>query len=414
MTTKTIDRLTKKLLTLSVISLMQFATPTSYAAESIAEAISNGDAKLNFRLRYEDVDQNLPVDKTGNALTLRSRITYTTESLSGLSAQFEIDNITAADNNSYNSTINGATTKAVIADPRGTEVNQVWLQYENWKTKFKYGRQRILLDNQRFVGGVGFRQNEQTYDAFSITNTSVSDTTLFYARVNNVNRIFGDNSAVGDHDSKTDLINAKFSGWKLGNITAYAYLIDNKDLPRFSTDTYGLRFIGKQQTNDMTFGYTLELAKQQESNNNTLKYSANYFLAEGSLGVAGVNLGLGIEQLGSDKGIASFITPLATLHGFQGWADQFLATPAAGISDRYLSAGGKVTGIKFSLVYHNLKSDVNNAAGQDDLGSEVDFVASKVFGPYGLSLTYADYNAGDVSFANSDTRKFWLTATAIF
>ncbi len=395
------------------LSTVSFAAET-IAAGSPAEAISEGDAKLNFRLRYEDVDQGAPVNRDGDALTLRSRVTYTTAAFNGFTAQFEADNVSALDNDSYNSTINGATMNSVIVDPKGTEVNQVWLQYENWQTRFKYGRQRILLDNQRFVGGVGFRQNEQTYDAFSITNTALTDTSLFYARVNNVNRIFGENSGTGDHDSATDLINAKYSGWQAGSLTAYAYLIDNKDFARFSTNTYGIRFSGKQKNDAVSYGYTLGFAPQEESNNNALKYSASYFQVAGSLGISGVNFGLGVEQLGSDDGAASFITPLATLHKFQGWTDQFLATPAEGITDLYFSVGGKVGGANLSLVYHDLKSDVNNVAGQDDLGSEIGFVAARKFGPYGLSLKYADYSAGDSSFARVDTRKLWLTATANF
>lgn len=390
------------------------STQPLFAEETIADTISAGDTKLNFRLRYEDVKQGAPANSDGDALTLRSRFTYTTGNISGFSAQFEADNVSAFDNDSYNSTINGATMNSVIADPKGTEINQVWLQYQNWNTKFKYGRQRILLDNQRFVGGVGFRQNEQTYDGFSITNRALKDTALFYARINNVNRIFGGNSAVGDHDSRTDLANAKYTGWEAGSITAYAYLIDNKDFARFSTDTYGVRFSGRQKSDALAFGYNLEYATQQESSNNTLAYSANYFLIEGSLGISGVKLALGVEQLGSDNGVASFITPLATLHKFQGWSDQFLATPPEGVTDLYFTIGGKLQGANLSIVFHDLKSDVDNAAGQDNLGREVGFVAAKKIGSYGLSLKYADYHAGDSTFSKVDTRKLWLTATASF
>ena len=390
------------------------STQPLFAKETIADTISAGDTKLNFRLRYENVKQDAPANSDGDALTLRSRFTYTTENISGFSAQFEADNVSAFDSESYNSTINGATINSVIADPKGTEINQVWLQYQNWNTKFKYGRQRILLDNQRFVGGVGFRQNEQTYDGFSITNNTLKDTALFYARINNVNRIFGGNSAVGDHDSKTDLANAKYTGWEAGSITAYAYLIDNRDFARFSTDTYGVRFSGQQKSDALAFGYNLEYATQQESSNNTLAYSANYFLIEGSLGISGVKLALGVEQLGSDHGVASFITPLATLHKFQGWSDQFLATPPEGVTDLYFTIGGKLGGAKLLFILNDFKSYVDNAAGQDDLGNEVGFVAATKIGLYDLSLKYTDYSSGDSSYAKVDTKKLWLTATANF
>ena len=125
------------------------STQPLFAEETIADTISAGDTKLNFRLRYENVKQGAPANSDGDALTLRSRFTYTTVNISGLNAQFEADNVSAFDSESYNSTINGATINSVIADPKGTEINQIWLQYQNWNTKFKYGRQRILLDNHR-------------------------------------------------------------------------------------------------------------------------------------------------------------------------------------------------------------------------------------------------------------------------
>lgn len=384
------------------------------AENSITEALKNGEAHVDFRLRFEDVDQDKPANLDGDALTLRSRLNYKTADFKGITAFFEMDNVSAADKHSYNSTTNGEVGKAVIADPTGTEVNQTWVNYANWDTDFKYGRQRINLDNQRFVGGVGFRQNEQTYDAFSVSNSSLSDTKVFYARINKVKRIFGEDSPNGEHKNDTDLLNIKYSGLAIGAITGYAYLIDNEDSARFSTDTYGLRFAGQSKGDDLVFGYTLEYAKQDDGANNPTRYSADYVLAEGGLTVSGFKLTLGYELLGSDDGEAAFITPLATLHKFQGWTDQFLSTPNEGIEDIYLTAGTTFSGVKLLAVYHRFASDEDNASNDNDLGDEWGISVGKGFGHYGLSLKYASYGAGDSSFGKSDTEKLWLTATAKF
>jgi hypothetical protein len=61
----------------------------------------------------------------------------------------------------------------VVADPEGTEVNQVWVGYEKYDTNVKFGRQTFTLDNHRFIGNVIWRQNEQTYDAVSLVNNSI-------------------------------------------------------------------------------------------------------------------------------------------------------------------------------------------------------------------------------------------------
>ena len=65
----------------------------------------------------------------------------------------------------YNSTTNGKTTYPAVADPETYEINR--LQLTNTRipmTTVTLGRQRIVLDDQRFVGNVGWRQNEQTFD----------------------------------------------------------------------------------------------------------------------------------------------------------------------------------------------------------------------------------------------------------
>lgn len=392
--------------------LLASALPSSpvFAENTITDAIKNGEAHLNLRLRYEDVDQSNTADKNASALTLKTQINYKTASYQGITAFIELDDVSAYDGDKYNSTINGNTNKAVIADPEGTEVNQAWINYNNWNTDFKWGRQRINLDNQRFVGGVGFRQNEQTYDAFSVNNTSLTDTTIFLANINNVNRIFGEDSAGGDHESDTNLVNIKYSGLAAGTLTGYAYLIDNEDFNRFSTDTIGIRFSGK--SGDLS--YTLEYATQEDSNNNALSYDADYWLLEGGYSVADINFKAGYEVLGSDSGDAAFITPLATLHKFQGWTDQFLVTPKEGITDLYLSAGTVFRGVNVSAVLHSFTSDEDNIAGDDDLGNEFGLVVGKKFDNYSLNLKYASYSAGDNSFGKSDTDKLWFTATAAF
>lgn len=393
--------LTQSALLASGISLL--TSPASFAADSITTALQEGTVDLNFRLRYEGVEFD-PLDDS-DALTLKTRLTYKSADYNGLSFLLEMDDVTAVDKVDYrtagNDTSNLGT--AVIADPEGTEVNQATVSYKTDGSLFTYGRQSILLDNQRFVGGVGWRQNEQTYDAFSFKNTSVEKLTLFYSYVFNANRIFGEDNPIGDHSHETHLLNINYSGWSAGTLIGYAYLIDNQDAVDLSSDTMGIRFSGKAGN----FSYTAEYATQSDSGNSTLDYDADYMLLEGGTKLGPVNLTLGYEVLGSDDGDAAFSTPLATLHKFQGWTDRFLGTPGTGVEDLYLSGGFNAVGAKFSLVYHDLAADEGSA----NYGSEVGFTASKKFGAYGLALKYADYSADDFG---SDTSKLWLTLSAKF
>jgi hypothetical protein len=379
------------------------------------QSLSNGHFAASFRLRSETVDMDNATNDDAHAFTLRTRINYQSAQLHGFEVFFEFDDVTELGDGNYpTSKFYKAQAehagKAVIADPEGTEVNQAYLSFSHGTSKAKYGRQRILLDNQRFVGGVGFRQNEQTYDGFLFSTESIDNTKIIVARVNNVNRIFGEDDPVAsDVNSKTDFINVKYSTPKLGSLVAYAYLIDEVNTGN-DYDNYGLRFSGEMSP----YRYSLEWAEQRRKIGTGLSHDARYFSVEVDRNVASVNVLLGFEQLGSDAGDYGFSTPLATAHKFQGWADQFLATPKEGVNDAYIKLSTKISGFKLSGVYHQFSSDRDNASDDSDLGREFDFVVSRSFKGFGLSLKYASYLSGDDSFNKTDAQKLWLTASTQF
>jgi len=384
--------------------------------KTIAAAIKGGSATLDLRLRFEEVDvDNLSQDEA-RALTLRTRLNYSTARYQGLGATLEMDNITEIDGDNYATSpalknSGNFPGKAIIADPEGTEVNQAYISYKYGETEGKYGRQRINLDNQRFIGGVGFRQNEQTYDALSIAhNCTDLNTSVYYAHINNVNRIFGeDDPALSDTESSTEILNINYSGLAAGNLTFYSYLLDQK-LSDMQLDTYGLRFSGQSHG----LGYQAEYATQERELGNGSEADADYLLLEGSVDLAGATFKLGFENLQSDNGEFGFSTPLATGHKFQGWTDQFLLTPNEGIQDIYLSVGAKFKGLKLMAIYHDFQSDKTNLSGDDDLGSEIGFLAIKKIGDYKVSVKYANYDGGDDSFNKSDTEKLWFTVSGAF
>lgn len=387
---------------LSASLALCLSAPAAVAQNGIVEALQSGDTQLHLRTRFEDVDQEGV--EGASAFTQKTRLTYASGRYEGFSLLLEMDDTTAITDVDYNdgTGINPGT--AVIADPEGTEINQSYLAYQAGATQVKYGRQRILLDNQRFVGGVGWRQNEQTYDGFSVSSKAVDQFELFYAYVHNVNRIFGESVAGGDHKHQSHLLNGKYTGLNAGTLVAYAYLLDNETAPGLASDTLGLRWQG---TVNETFSYNLEYAAQSEAGDNPTHYSASYLMAEGLAKVEGFSLKLGYEVLGSDDGAAAFATPLATLHAFQGWTDKFLATPATGVEDMYFSVGRPVGPVNLTLVYHDLSANEGDA----DYGSELGLVAGTKVGPVGLTLKYADYSADEFA---TDTRKLWLMAATTF
>jgi len=400
---------------LTIAALLASTAAYGEEANSLAEIFAKGDAGLDLRYRLESVDQD-GFTKNATASTLLTKVWYRTGSFNGFSAYVEGTNTTVVGKQTFNSTVNGNITRPVVADPETTELNQAYLQYANDKATVRVGRQGLNLDNQRFVGTVGFRQNDQTYDAGAVILSPTKGFTAIYSYVWNVNRIFGEDHPLGDLDTNTHAFNLSYKGLKFGKLTAYGYLIDLDDAPVFglSSSTIGVRFAGKNPiSQDVKFGYEFEYAKQTDYKDNPADYSADYWHAGVSASASGFSIGFDYELLGSDNGV-SFKTPLATLHKFNGWADKFLGTPAAGLADIFVTASYKIGGdgpLKGTLlkaVYHDFNSDV----GDTDYGSEIDLlISTKIMKNVTASVKAAFYRTD--GFA-TDTDKIWFTVGAKF
>lgn len=386
------------------VAMTAALTPMASAA-TLAEAVTGGKAKLDVRYRYEHVDQNNNL-KNADASTVRSRLGYASGKFSGVSAYLEFENTTAVGAEDYNSSTNGKAGYSVVADPELSEVNQAYLSWEGIPaTVVKYGRQVINLDDQRFVGAVAWRQNEQTFDALAVVNKSLPDTAVTYAHLGNVNRING-----GDADMSSDLLNIAYSGWSAGKVSAYGYLLDYSKAASQSTQTYGVRVTGGTKLGaSAKILYSAEYAQQSDYGKNPASFNLNYMLGEVGGLWHGVTAKLGYELLEGD-GTNSVQTPLATLHAFNGWADQFLTTPGNGLKDSYLSVLGAVAGVKLMAVYHDFSADKGGA----DYGTETDLQAAKKFNKlYTLVVKYAAYSAGNMA-AKVDTNKLWLMGRVSF
>jgi hypothetical protein len=359
--------------------------------DALMAALTGGKVNASFRLRYETVDDDVPLLKDAEALTLRSIVGYTTGELAGFSAVIEFEDVRVVGGvDDYAPEQLGY---SVIADPEETRLNRGFVQYQGIENlTLAAGRQRIAYDNQRFIGNVGWRQNEQTFDSFtSVWNAG--DVTVQYAFVNQVNGVM----PVLDADVEDHFLNVSWTGLSFVTVTGYGYYLE-QDNTHTENDTVGMRMAGSSALNDsLKLIYTAEYA-QQETNH----FNADYRLGELGIGMGPVTVKAGYETLGSDNGVYGFQTPLGTKHAFNGWADKFLVTPVAGLEDTYLDVTADALGMTWKAVYHEFNSDKGNI----DYGNEVDVMVSKAFGKhYVLGVKYATYDADAFSV---DTDKFWL------
>jgi hypothetical protein len=389
------------------------AEPTP-AATDFQSALTSGKAHLDFRYRLESVDQE-PFARDATASTLRSRLNYLTGEWRGFSAFAEADNVTViGDDDAYNSTTNGAINRPVVVDPEYTEVNQAYLQYKAGSFAGLLGRQRITLDNQRFVGNVGWRQNEQTYDAVTLKSAALPKTQLQYSFITNVNRISGpeEGAQPANFHGATHLLNGKVDLGTFGAVAAFAYLLDFDNAPALSSSTYGLHWSGtRKASGDLKLNWIVSYATQGDYADNPNDYSADYYLVEGGATFARFGLRAGYEVLGGGSGVThAFQTPLATLHAFNGWADKFLTTPAGGIEDRYVGGSANIGPVALQLAWHDYRAESISM----NYGREWNASASLKFGAkknYEAMFKLADYRAD--RFA-TDTTKAWVQFSAAF
>jgi hypothetical protein len=368
------------------------------------------------RLRYEHVDQDGLPETGSDALTARVRAGLQASS-GGFSALAQMQG-TLAIIDSYYDGLHGTATRPLIADPQNVALYLAQLQYKSKVVTLTGGRQHISLDDERFVGNVGFRDNAQTFDGVRAEVTPAKGLKLDLSYVWDVRTIWGiDGAGARQRGIAGDNVLANLSyATPVGTITGFAYLVD-QDEPevqgfRLSSQSYGARFAGSHPfTKSVKLGYQLSYAHQTDWHRNPNSYAADYALIDTTLDVKAFKLGAGFELLGADQGAAltSFQTSLGTNFKFQGWADKFLTTPPDGVRDYYGSLGyglkalGPFKAVSAQAIYHRFTSD-RLVRGY---GDEIDMLASGKLGKTVLSVRYARYEAG--GFA-TDTRKFWLQA----
>jgi hypothetical protein len=382
----------------------------AHAAETWEEALREGDVIVDLRARYEGVEQD-GFESSADALTNRLRVGFQTAPLKGTA--FLAEGVLIGDLvDDYNSTTNGNVEYPVVADPTDfAAINRFALVNKSLdRTTLTFGRQRIVHDDQRFVGNVGWRQNEQTLDSLRAQwGTPKAKVDVTYA--GQVNRVFGPDSPQGKWEGDIVLANFAYT-LSIGTLSLFDYYLDIDNSSAASSNTVGIKLMGSKPLGKLTATYALSYAEQAEAGANPVNVAADYTLVEGGLTFAKFGLGLGVELLGSD-GITGFSTPLATLHAFQGWADKFLATPAAGIEDRYVRFSypfgkrGVFTNIAATAFFHDFSADVGGA----HFGEELDLQLVARTERVALTLKYADYRA-DTLF--TDTDKLWLSVDYAF
>ena len=466
-----------KLSSLALATLLTLTSQASYADDeeyTFFKSIQDGKSLSSVRLRYETVDQDLfqPAPNankkldTAHAFTARTLLGWQTAPFHNFSFGLQFTDVHDF-NNSFNDRRDnvsepGKANYPNIVDPNYTDVNQLFVDWTGIKnTKLRVGRQQVILDNSRFVGDVGFRQNMQVYDGFSVLNKTIPDTELFagyFAKVRQINTVL--------RDADIFMLNARYRISPTEFLVGYGYLIDAPNLSQnggnptatgtaaqggnglggssdlkpsatnfkpYETDasskTFGLRLDGVHPINpDFKVLYTAEYAKQTDYKGGSGLIDAHYFKIGGGAIYEIFSLRLDHEVFSSNNGKYAFQTPLGTNHLYQGWAEQFLVKPRQGVEDTYLTGTVTIQKAKIMAEYHVFKSDEKfrtvgaKPTFSDKYGTEFDAsVAYPFTDQISGKLEYARFNEDDVygttlkaASRKGDKEVIWATALYTF
>jgi hypothetical protein len=431
----------------AVVGVPAYAEEAPVAEYTFLDSVKAGKPLTNFRLRYEHVNQDGKTDNA-DAFTLRSLIGWQTAPWHNFSFAAQVIDVSQLSDDFYDTSASvfgqSATVPTdkrpypVVADPDDTDINQLFVEWTGIRnTKLRLGRQSVKLDNVRFIGNVEFRQVMQVFDGIALENKGLlPNTSLYLAHFEGLKQI-----TTKYRNANVEIANAKYSLSPSESIVGYGYLVDWNEKAtesanpapfneNFSSRTLGLRADGAHAVNpEWKVLYTAEYAKQDDYKDGDENIDSHYLRLGGGAQYGTWYLRLDHEILSSNDGKSAFQTPLGTNHLFQGWADQFLVTPNAGIKDTYLSFGGKVWGIALSGEYHVLRSDEDyqtlgdpaSSFSGNKYGTELDLAAAYTYKKWMGKLEYARFNEDDELGATPaavsrkrDTEKLWLTVMYTF
>jgi hypothetical protein len=411
-----VARKTACVLTLATaLNALSWAAAQDAPADAV-DAIRQGTLILDLRARFEQAEQTgKPND--AEATTLRTRLSWQTAKWNGLQALVEFEDVRQLGPESYDTNLNGKTTFAQVFDPETTELNRfqlVWAATPSFSATL--GRQRINLDDQRFIGGSAWRQDEQTFDAARF-DAKVDKLEATYVYIEHVNRIFAEDQ---DWESDSHILTVAYPFADALKLSVFSYALDfdqttTPGVRNHSSLTWGGKASGKSQFGETKLDYSATLAIQKDYGSSLLDYELGFLGAEIAATHGPLVAKFAYDEL-EGNGTRGFSTPLGSLHAFNGWSDAFIVNGAKTTVDGLRDANAMLTwntgakweglsNLALTARYHEFEAERTGA----DLGSEWNLMATGVLAAQ-LSwiLKYADYDGPGIAPAPADRTKLWF------
>ena len=388
----------------SAAAMAAFLLPAAAAAQTPDE--SGAKVLFESRLRNEFVDQQ-GFAKQAHALTLRARLGWRSPTVNHFQLLVEGEGVAVLDDR-YSAPVDPVPGRPAVPDGETLELNRAQLRWTGLPdTEVVVGRQRLIVGNSRFVGNVGWRQKEQTFDAVRVTSTAFEPVTATYVFADRVQRPLGHEHPQGVWRGDIHLLQLE-AETPLGRLAGFGLAIDLDNAAAMSSTTFGLRLAGSRPVREgLSATWTGEYAVQTDNGANPADYRLDFLAASAGVQAAKWSVAAGYERFDGD-GVAGFQTPLGTGHGYLGWSDVITTTPVFGVSDAFLRgslsrpAFGRT--VKLTAEAHVF----HDADGAFRLGREIDLSASApIDAHWSVEAKAARFESDHAAFP--DTDKAWLS-----
>ena len=395
-----------------VVGALGIFSPAIVMAEDAGEwDPAQGRAILELRPRYNRIDESNKPERT-EGYTYRAVAGWRPAPWNGLRLTAEAIHTGHIGPKEFNDdgALFSTSPYPLLPDPRYTGVNQAHVEYTGIEgLRLRAGRQRVRMDNQRWVSDNDFRQIPQLFDGVEVRATPLPDTELLASRFWRVRGTSGTTS-----DLKLTLVHAAWNPFPGHSIGAYAYFHDqpaNGAFTGFANSSYrvaGGRVEGAFQGGALEFPYVLEAAQQRPYAGGDARIDVRYWRVGGGATWKDLTARYDEEAKGSNRGRYGLQMPLTDFYAFNGWTLHFFNTPFQGLRDRWLTLRARLYApldLVFYAEGHRFRSDFGNL----DFGKETDAGLSwSLTGGVAVRVQHARYEPGSGQVAPS-IHKTWVT-----
>jgi hypothetical protein len=378
---------------------------------ALSESLARGRFTLELRPRYNRIDQSDKPERTEGG-TLRAVAGWRSAPWNGLRLTVEGIHAGHWGRKAFND--DGAQINTsrypLLPDPRYTGMNEVHVEYAAAQgMRLRLGRQRVRLDNQRWVSDNDFRQIPQLFDGVTALYTGIENTELMGAHFNKVRTTSGTTAEL-----KLTLLHAAWNPFPGHGLAAYGYFHDqaqNGAFTGFADSSYRVAGV-RAEGSPARFGavdatYVAEVAWQRPHAGGDARVHARYWRLGGGASADAWTLRYDYEVKGSNAGAYGLQMPLTDFYAFNGWTLHFFNTPRQGLRDQWLTGRASMGDFTLYGEAHRFRSDF----GSLNFGREADVGVTWAIIPNAvLRLQHGKYDPGSGQVA-PEIRKTWLTLT---